>query len=139
MPAKNIYHDAVLQALAADGWTITHDPLTIAFGGKDLFVDLGAERVTIAAEKGGQKIAVEIQSFLSPSPVRDLQEAVGQYEIYRAVLTETEPERLLYLAVPRRVSEGLLAERFGQMILTRLQLRLLVFDEEQQRIVKWIS
>jgi hypothetical protein len=63
VPAKNIYHQAGVHALADDGWTITHDPLTVTFGGKDLFVDLGAEKTTIAAEKGGQRIAVEIQSF----------------------------------------------------------------------------
>ena len=99
MPAKNIYHDAVLEALKADGWVVTHDPLTLSFGGKDLFVDLGAERTTLAAERGEQRIAVEIQSFLSPSPVRDLEEAIGQYDVYRAVLAEMEPERPIYLAV----------------------------------------
>lgn len=57
MPAKNTYHDAVIQALIADGWKITHDPLTISFGGKDLFVDLGAERLTLGAERGPEKIA----------------------------------------------------------------------------------
>ncbi len=61
--SQNIYHDAVVRALIAEGWTITHDPLTLSYGGKDLFVDLGAERVTLAAEKTGQRIAVEIQSF----------------------------------------------------------------------------
>jgi hypothetical protein len=137
--AKNIYHDAVVHALTADGWTITHDPLTLSYGGKDLFVDLGAERLAIAAEKSGRRVAVEIQSFLSPSPVRDLQEAVGQFEVYRAILAETEPERLLYLAVPRRIHEGLLTEAFGQLIVTRLRLRLLVFDEQQQKVVRWTS
>jgi hypothetical protein len=78
MPAKNVYHDAVIQALMADGWVITHDPLTLSFGGKDLFVDLGAERAALAAEREGRRIAVEVQSFLSPSAVRDLQVAVGQ-------------------------------------------------------------
>jgi len=139
MSAKNIYHDAVVQALKADGWAITHDPLTLSYGGKDLFVDLGAERVALAAEKGGQRIAVEVQSFLSPSPVRDLQEAVGQYDIYRAILMETEPDRLLYLAVPQRVHDTLLVERFGQLIVSRLQLRVLVFDEQQGRITQWIG
>src|SRR5262249_9114029 len=100
VPAKNIYHDADVHALTADGWTITDDPLRISFGGKDLCVDLGAERLAIAAERGGERIAVEVQSFLNPSPVRDLQEAVGQYEIYRALLTRTHPDRRLYLAVP---------------------------------------
>jgi hypothetical protein len=139
VPAKNIYHDTVVRALTADGWTITHDPLTISYGGKDLFVDLGAERLAIAAEKSGQRIAVEVQSFLNRSPVRDLQEAVGQFEIYRAVLEETDPERLLHLAVPRRVYQSLLAEPFGQLIITRLRLRLLVFDEQQEKVVQWIS
>ena len=139
MPAKNIYHDSVVHALTADGWTITHDPLTLSFGGRDLFVDLGAERTAVGAERDGRKIAVEIQSFLGPSPVRSLQEAVGQYDVYRAVLSETEPGRLLYLAVPRHVDEELLSERFGQMIVARLQLRLLVFDKAQERVVRWIE
>ena len=52
MPAKNLCHDIVIQALVADGWLITDDPLTITYGGKDLFVDIGAERMAIAAERG---------------------------------------------------------------------------------------
>ena len=139
MPAKNIYHDVVLHALLADGWTITHDPLTISYGGRDLFVDLGAERPVVAAEKGERKIAVEIQSFLNPSPVRDLEEAVGQFEIYRTVLAEAEPERSLYLAVPNRVYETFLVERFGQLIIDRLRLRILVFDNRQERLLQWIN
>jgi hypothetical protein len=139
MPAKNFYHDNVIRALITDGWTMTHDPLTLSFGGKDLFVDLGAERAAVAAEKEGRRIAVEVQSFLSPSPVSDLQQAVGQYEIDRALLLESEPERLPYLAVPRRVHEGLLSERFGQMIIARLRLRVLVFDEQTERILRWIE
>jgi len=88
MPARDIYHDAVIKALTADGWTITNDPLYLAYGGKELYVDIGAERVTIAAQRDNEKIAVEIKNFLSLSPVSDLQEAVGQYEIYRTVLKE---------------------------------------------------
>jgi hypothetical protein len=139
VPARNIYHDAVVHALMSDGWTITDDPLTLAYGGKDLFVDLGAERLAIAAERSGEKIAVEIQSFLNPSPVRDLQEAVGQYDVYRTVLAEITPERSLFLAVPRRVYDSLLTEPFGRLIVTRLQLRMLIFDEVQEKVLQWIS
>jgi hypothetical protein len=137
--AKNIYHDTVVHALEADGWTITHDPMTLSYGDRDLYMDLGAERTAIAAEKGEQKIAVEIQSFLNPSAVRDLQEAVGQFEIYRAVLEEREPARTPYLAVPRRVYKGLLSEPLGKLIVDRLQLRLLVFDEKGEKVLQWIS
>jgi hypothetical protein len=139
MPAKDIYHNTVIQSLKADGWTITHDPLYIAYGGRNLFVDLGAEHEAIAAQKESQKIAVEIKSFLNPSPIHDLQDAVGQYDIYRSVLLEVEPGRLLYLAVPNRVYQGIFTEQFGQLILNRIQIRLLVFDERLERIVRWIS
>jgi hypothetical protein len=44
MPAKNIYHDAVVAALIADGWTITADPLKVAVGNRKLYVDLAADR-----------------------------------------------------------------------------------------------
>jgi hypothetical protein len=63
---------------------------------------------------------------------------VGQFEVYRAVLAETEPNRFLFLAVPRRIFESLLAEPFGQLIVTRIQLKLLVFDEQQEKVVQWI-
>ncbi|MFN6562110.1 MAG: element excision factor XisH family protein [Nostoc sp. ChiSLP01] len=76
---------------------------------------------------------------LSLSPVSDLQEAVGQYEIYRTVLKELEPKRQLYLAVPKRVDEGIFSERFGQLILNSIGIKLIVFDEQLERIIKWIS
>ena len=82
---------------------------------------------------------LEIKSFLSLSPLRDLQEAVGQYEIYRTVLVELESERILYLAIPKRVYESFFSERFGQLILNRIHLQLIVFDEQLARIVQWIS
>lgn len=139
MPAKNLHHDAVVCAPINDGWTITNDPLTLSFGGKDLYVDLAAERMTIAAERAGLRIAVEIQSFLTASPVRDLEEAVGQFEIYRAILTESEPDRRLYMAVPKRAYGGIFSEVFGQFVLVQLKMKLLVFDETQERVVQWID
>jgi len=63
MPAKDFYHDIVVQALIHDGWEITDDPLILSYGGRELYVDLGAEKTTIAAQKDNLKIAVEIKSF----------------------------------------------------------------------------
>jgi hypothetical protein len=68
-----------------------------------------------------------------------LEEAVGQFQVYRAVLAKTEPGCTLYLAVPRRVHEGLLAEPLGQLIIASLGLRLIVFDEQEGKIVTWIN
>jgi hypothetical protein len=60
MPARNIHHDAVVRSLIKDGWTITDDPLRLAYGGREFYVDLGAEQGPIAAEKENRRIAVEI-------------------------------------------------------------------------------
>lgn len=75
MPAKDFYHDTVKTALIKDGWAITDDPLLLRIRLRSVFVDLGAERL-IAAERGTEKIAVEIKRFLSPSPINDLDVAI---------------------------------------------------------------
>jgi hypothetical protein len=139
MPAKNIYHDAVVDALKAEWWTITADPLTVKVGDRDLHIDLGAERPVIGAEKAGEKIAVEIQSFLSPSAVADLQQALGQYTLYRLALAQQQPDRPLFLAVPTDVYNGILSEPLGQLVLVGLNIRLLVFEPDRREVVQWIS
>jgi XisH protein len=83
MSAKDIYHDSCKQALIKDGWTISHDPYSLKIGKKDLFIDLAGEKL-LTAEKDTQKIAVEIKSFVSPSEIKDLEVALGQYILYRA-------------------------------------------------------
>ncbi len=52
MPAKDIFHDALKNALIKEGWSITDDPLYLEFGGVDMYVYLGAEKV-VGAEKDG--------------------------------------------------------------------------------------
>ena len=137
MPAKDIYHDHVRHALEKDGWTISHDPLVLRYGKKDLFVDLGAEKF-IAAHKGEHKIAVEIKSFLGQSEVADLRDALGQYILYQNVLTVKEPDRTLFLAIPDRVFIDIFEEDLGQLVLTQNQLKILVFNLETQEIIQWI-
>ena len=60
--AKDLVHEALKNALIKDNWLITHDPYTVSFGGVNMAVDLGAQKL-IAASKDKQKIAVEIKSF----------------------------------------------------------------------------
>lgn len=57
MPAKDIYHDAVKNALIKDGWIITADPYYIIYGKLRLVADLGAER-TLSAQREDQNIVV---------------------------------------------------------------------------------
>ena len=86
-----------------------------------------------------QVAAIEISSFVADSPVRDLQEAVGQFVVYRALLSQAEPERTLFLGVPTRVYDSLLSEPIGQIVAADVRLRVLVFDDQQQRVVRWIK
>jgi predicted RecB family endonuclease len=65
MLARDAFHNIVKIALQKDDWGITHDPLTIRFDAVDMQIDLGAERL-IAAEKDGEKIAVEVKSLKFP-------------------------------------------------------------------------
>ena len=76
MPAKDLYHDTVKNALIKDGWTITHDPLRLRQGNDLLYVDLGAERLLTATKKD-RKIDVEVKSFASPSNIAALENALG--------------------------------------------------------------
>ena len=83
------------------------------------------------------KIAVEIKSFVGVSKVNDLEMAVGQYNVYRDVLEEVEPDRIVYLAVPARVDQGVLSSPFGRLIVEKQRLNLLVFDEHKTRRLSW--
>jgi XisH protein len=135
--AKDIYHKTVRIALEKDGWTITNDPLTLKVGGRSAFVDLGAEKL-FAAEKEGQRIAVEVKSFISPSPVKDLEQALGQYIMYSQVLERQNFSRSLYLAIPQSVFLDFFSEELPQLMIELNNLKLLVFDADLEEILKWI-
>ena len=139
MPAKNLYHDAVRDALVADGWTITADPLRVVTGRRNLYVDLAAERTILGAERSGERIAVEVQSFIGPSPVADLEQALGQFIIYRSALARQEPDRPLFLAVDQKSYDGILTEPVAGDPVADLGVRLLIFDPVCRRVVRWTS
>jgi|SRR5579872_80521 len=137
MPAKDLYHVAVRTALIKDGWTITHDPLTLRYHKRDVYIDLGAERL-LAAEKDSYKIAVEVKSFVAASALAALEEAVGQYVVYQDVLEETDIERSLYLAVPDYAQEGILSEPIGELLIRKHGIRLIVYSPDVEEVVAWI-
>jgi hypothetical protein len=135
--ARDIYHNTVRLALEKDGWTITHDPFPLQIGKKRLSADLGAERL-ISAEKELQKIVVEVKSFVGQSDVKDLQQALGQYVLYSQILNEMEVRRVLYLAVSQPTFNSVFTIELGQILLKNQIVRLIVFDDESEVIVKWI-
>ncbi len=136
MAAKDRFHNAVKIAIEKDGWTITDDPLYIKVEDVDFYIDLGAEKV-LAAEKSGQKIAVEIKSFLGASEVNEFHSALGQFLNYRLALNLKEPERTLYLAVSSDIYDEFFSRRFIQRVIAEHQLKLLIFNAQQEEIVLW--
>jgi len=137
MAAKDLYHEQVRNALIKDGWTVTHDPLSLKWNNADAFIDLAAEKVLIA-EKGSSKIAVEVKSFIGVSKMRNLYEALGQFVLYRAALADFEPERELFLALRQESFQLLFATPAGEKLRAREQIKLIVFNEDSQEIVEWI-
>jgi hypothetical protein len=137
VPQRDIYHDAVKSALLKEGWTITHDPFTLPFGSHNLYVDLGAERL-VAAERAGERIAVEIKSFVGASEIADLEQALGQYLLYRSLLQRKEPARIMILAVPLETFESILSTDLGRVVREDYALALLVFDPEGEVIRQWL-
>jgi len=136
MPAFDLYHDVVKQALIKDGWIITHDPLHLRWGRKDMYVDLGAKRL-IMATRAEEKIAIEVKSFVSASEMEAFRDAIGQYAIYRAVMRRTYPDYTLYLAVTDVVFNSLFEEPIGQLMIEDENLKLIVFNAEQGVILQW--
>ncbi|OCR01930.1 fatty-acid oxidation protein subunit alpha [Oscillatoriales cyanobacterium USR001] len=134
--AKDIFHNVVRKGLEKEGWLITDDPLEIEVGGVELYIDLGAEQL-LAAERSGEKIAVEVKSFIATSNISAFHTAVGQFFNYRVALELQESERVLYLAVPLGVYRDFFLKQFVQLVIQRTQLKIIVYDPVHEVIVEW--
>lgn len=137
MPAKDRIFKMIKNALIKDGWAITHEPYRIRYESDTLYTDLGAEK-TLAAERDGTLIAVEVKSFLGDSPLRDFEEALGQYNVYLAVMRTVDPDRKLFMAV----SDATFSDVFGRpavrLALQQFPVAILVVDIVSEEVVQWI-
>lgn len=138
MPAKDTYHDAVKNALIKDGWKITADPYFLQYEDADLFADLLAEKLLLAEQKE-RKIVIEIKSFISPSLMKDFQNALGQYILYRDLLQFGNKDYQLYLAIINTVFDTFFQRKSIQAVVKRNQIKFIVFDDEREEIVSWIN
>ncbi|BAY96547.1 fdxN element excision controlling factor protein [Tolypothrix tenuis PCC 7101] len=137
--AKDVFHQQVKNALIKDGWIITNDPLTVRISEVvKVQIDLAAENA-IAAERGHEKIAVEIKSFITGSDINEFHTALGQYLNYCQALEEYEPDRIVYLAVPNETYQDFFQLAFVQRSLQRYQVKLIVYDPKEEEIRQWIK
>ncbi len=138
MPAKDTYHNAVKNALIKDGWTITADPYFIKYEDAELYADLAAEK-PIAAERLGQKIVVEIKSFIGRSLMYDFHDALGQYIVYRNLIQLTAPEYTLYLGIDDAVYQEFFQRKSIQLITKENRLLLMTVEMKKEEIIQWIN
>lgn len=138
MSAKDVFHDAVKRGLEKEQWQISSDPLELEWEEVKVKIDLAAERL-IAAERGEERIAVEIKSFIGTSAISDFHTALGQFLNYRIMLEVNDPDRQLYLAVPVETYETFFQSRFAQVAMERHQLKLVVYNPITEEIVIWIN
>lgn len=138
MAAKDFFHEIVKRGLEKDQWIVTDDPLELEWEDVTVKIDLGAERL-IAAERGEEKIAVEIKSFIGTSAISDFHTALGQFLNYRIMLEVNEPDRQLYLAVPLEAYQTFFQSRLAETAIKRHQLKLIVYEPVIEEIVQWIN
>jgi XisH protein len=138
MPAKDIYHDTVKRALEKDGWTITKENLHLPWGGTRAFIDIIADEIFVA-EKEGRKIAVEVKSFIGKSNLSEFEKAVGQFIIYRFAMRREDAERELFIAVGEKIYNQLFVHPDVIELIEAEDLKIIVFDEVKEVIVRWIN
>ena len=117
MPAKDLYHEAVKNALIKDGWTITADPYPIEYEDAELYPDLAIEKY-ISEEQRQRKIIIGIKSFLGPSMMKDFEMALGQYIFYRDLIQLGQDEyQEIYLAIKDEIYETFFQRKSMEAIL----------------------
>ena len=87
----------------------------------------------------GQKILVEVKSFSGRSFIRELQQAMGQYRMYVDTVELTKLDYQVHLAVSQDTYADFLSEAEIAQVIQRNQIRLIVVNLEQERIMQWIS
>ncbi|MEA5618298.1 XisH family protein [Cronbergia sp. UHCC 0137] len=138
MPAKDIFHNTVKIGLQKAGWEITNDPLYLDFSGVEIYIDLAAEKL-IAAEREGEKIAVEVKSFVSSSAISEFHKALGQFINYRTAISQKEPERIMYLAVPNITYETFFKLELIQLVIKTQNIKLIIYNPNKEEIEQWIN
>ncbi|MFK7947096.1 MAG: element excision factor XisH family protein [Saprospiraceae bacterium] len=137
--AKDIIHEIVKSILIKEGWTIIADPLHISMENTpDLYIDLTADKIIIAENKT-EKIAVEVKSFVGKSAQTSFYHALGQFILYRTALQDFDAERVVYLGVPSDIWDTLLKKEFYQKVIRQTNLKIILFDIQNQKSIRWIK
>ncbi|MFK7931948.1 MAG: element excision factor XisH family protein [Saprospiraceae bacterium] len=133
--AKDLYHDAVKNALIKAGWKISNEPFYLRIDDEHAyFIDILAEK-WIIARKSKEWLFVEVKSFIAKSDAYELHSSVGQYLIYRAALKYLKIKKRIVLAVPIEVYANLFQSDFVQFVMEEYDIELLPYDPFKEVLI----
>lgn len=128
-------HEAVKKALVQDGWTIKAENFQMRFKELKLYGDMEAHK--IFAEKGTRKIVVEVKSFIGVSLISEFQKALGQYHIYKDVLSQLKSEAKVYPAISESAYNKFFIGEGIRFIIEKEKLSFFVIDLKSEVITRW--
>ena len=137
MPAHDLYHDVVRDALRKDGWRITHTALQLKARAES-----GAEELWegpwLIADKDERKVAIAVNSFVGRSNLADITQTWRQLGLSRPQLHAMDSDRVVYLAVRQATYSACFAGAEGELVLHKEHMRLIVFDPRAEVSVQWV-
>ena len=136
--ANDAIHDAVVDALVNENWTIIKEQFSLRYQELRLSVDIAAKK-SLIAQQGDKKILVEVKSFSERSFVKALQAALGQYRMYRDVVTLKKLDFELYLAISQDVYSLFFHRPSTEDFIMINEVNLLIVDIKQEKVVQWIK
>lgn len=137
MANLDLCHSQVVRALEKAGWRVDPTQPRLSTEVRTVFVDILAHKQTNGTRE--QILLAEVKCFSSTGEKStDLYVAIGQYVVYKSVLTELDRPIPLYLAVPTFAYEELFDTKLIE-ILQQLSFRFVLVDLEKEEVVKWIT
>lgn len=130
-------HPQIVHALEKAGWTVADMPLTIDIPEREIHIDIEAWR---NANGSRQHIMLaEVKCFPNrQSTTTELYRSIGQYIVYRAVLSTTLMDIPLYLAIPDAVYDTVFDSTVRRAVSDN-KMKLLIVNLETEAIIQWIE
>jgi len=71
------------------------------------------------------------------SILHDFLLAVGQYYVYKTILSKSEPNRTLYVALPDFIYNRIIKYEWAQEVVRNLSMKFILYDTNQKSITIW--
>ncbi len=127
--ADDLLLPQVRKALKRDGWKLGTKAFSLRESGFQFWVD-------VVAEKDGQKVLVEVKSWLNTFSA-DWYQALGQYLTYQDVVSRKAQDHELYLAVPEAVYNEHFTSPLIQNMVTKNLIKILIFNPTTNEVISW--